>query len=314
MAAYIDGGLSPADRTAAEAHIADCARCLELTAAIVQTEPAVVPAPRRSWFRTGWLVPLTAAAVGIAAWGIIRDPTGIHVPALQETIATRAPDPAAPPLLPSESSKAAVPDVQQERKSRSEAAPERGRVLDSVVAGNRAAEQKAQGATSPPPAPDTPAAARAVPPAAPQPALSAQEVAALARDGLVSTRQAAAAMQVIASPDPSVRWRFSGTAVEKTTDGGATWVAQTTGASGFVAGSAPSADVFWLAGKAGLVLLTIDGRTWSRVDLPAPGSDALAITATDGRSAQVTTATGSTYRTTDAGRTWVLQENSAAPF
>jgi hypothetical protein len=316
LAAYMDGGLSPDQRALAEAHIADCARCLQMTAAMLQTDLVAVHEPRRSWFRTGWLVPLTAAAVGMAAWLIVRDPRGLETPAVQEAISTRTPAEAAPPLLPSESSKATVPEFRQERKASPDSLAKSETLSDRARAGNRATEDKREsGATTvPPPRADTAATAQAAPPAAPPTLLSAEQAAALARDGLTSARGIAPPLQVVATPDPAVRWRFSASAVEKTTDGGATWIPQTTGATGFVAGAAPSAEVFWLAGRNGLVLLTTDGRTWRRIDLPDPSADALTITAADARSATVTTAAGRTYRTTDAGVTWTLQEIPAAPF
>jgi hypothetical protein len=69
------------------------------------------------------------------------------------------------------------------------------------------------------------------------------------------------------------------------------------------ASSAPSSDVCWLAGRGGLVMRSVDGRTWQRIDFPET-MDLTAITATDATNAVITDAGGRTFRTSDGGRTW----------
>jgi photosystem II stability/assembly factor-like uncharacterized protein len=109
----------------------------------------------------------------------------------------------------------------------------------------------------------------------------------------------------IMSPDPMSRWRIAGgRSVERSSDGGATWQAQQAGAtSDLVTGSSPSPTVCWLVGRAGLVLLTIDGRQWRPVAFPVP-ADLSAVRATDASTAVITTSDGRTFRTSDAGQTW----------
>src|SRR5262245_23602977 len=70
VAAWLDGGLSPDEVAAAEAHASTCARCQSLLAAVVRTEPTqAVPEPRWSWVRAlRWAVPLTAAGAAVAIW------------------------------------------------------------------------------------------------------------------------------------------------------------------------------------------------------------------------------------------------------
>ena len=61
LAAWMDGTLSVAERSAAEAHAADCAHCQAMLAAIALTAPAP---PRRVWWTAPavrWLVPVGAA-------------------------------------------------------------------------------------------------------------------------------------------------------------------------------------------------------------------------------------------------------------
>ena len=109
----------------------------------------------------------------------------------------------------------------------------------------------------------------------------------------------------IMSPDPTSRWRIvPGIGVEHSTDGGATWQLQSTGvATTPTAGAAPAAAICWLVGPGGLVLLTIDGRTWTPVSAPDT-IDLTAVRASDAANATVTAADGRTFVTSDGGKTW----------
>ena len=87
-------------------------------------------------------------------------------------------------------------------------------------------------------------------------------------------------------------------------DAGGTWERVADAGGGVVsAGFAPSRDVCWLVGRAGLVLLTTDGRTFTRLPFPEPLDLVLAI-ATGPRVASVTAADGRVFETVDAGLTW----------
>ena len=67
--------------------------------------------------------------------------------------------------------------------------------------------------------------------------------------------------------------------------------------------SSPTPGVTWLVGRAGVVLLTIDGRNVTRLRFPET-TDLTAVTATDARIAMVTTSDGRIFRTDDGGQTW----------
>jgi len=67
--------------------------------------------------------------------------------------------------------------------------------------------------------------------------------------------------------------------------------------------ASPSASITWFVGRAGVVLLTVDGKTVARLPFPET-VDLTAITATDARTAIVTTADGRVFRTEDGGKTW----------
>jgi photosystem II stability/assembly factor-like uncharacterized protein len=99
----------------------------------------------------------------------------------------------------------------------------------------------------------------------------------------------------------------AGTTVERSTDGGATWQAQSTDATvRLVAGAAPSPTICWIVGAGGIVLVTRDGRTWERVPFPET-IDLTAILAADGSNATTTAADGRVFVTTDGGKTWRLR-------
>ena len=71
-AAWADGALSEPDRGRAEGHVASCARCQALVAALVRTAPPALA--RSSWFRLptlAWVAPLAAAAAVMIVWAIL---------------------------------------------------------------------------------------------------------------------------------------------------------------------------------------------------------------------------------------------------
>ena len=107
----------------------------------------------------------------------------------------------------------------------------------------------------------------------------------------------------------SVRWRVAdGRTVQRSLDAGANFSTQYTAENGVLltAGAAPSANVCWLVGRAGAVVLSTDGRVWRRLTFPEQ-VDLTAVTATDARIATVTTADGRRFGTADGGGTWVKQ-------
>ena len=77
LAAYAEGGLSDQQRAEAEGHMAGCARCQMVMAAIVKSagdvEPAPVSVPGRSWWPLDlrWLMPLAGAAAAALLWMVV---------------------------------------------------------------------------------------------------------------------------------------------------------------------------------------------------------------------------------------------------
>jgi photosystem II stability/assembly factor-like uncharacterized protein len=110
---------------------------------------------------------------------------------------------------------------------------------------------------------------------------------------------------VIVSPNSTSRWRIlADGAVQHSTDTGATWEVQPTGVAVMLtAGASPAPSICWLVGPQGIVLLSIDGRSWRRVAFPET-VDLASVRATDDKTATVDTADGRTLGTTDGGLTW----------
>ena len=118
-------------------------------------------------------------------------------------------------------------------------------------------------------------------------------------------RGAAIAMDAVTVVAPPFYWRILSTdVIERSVDRlGWEAVAIDPPARGLAGGAAPSATVCWIIGRAGLVLLTTDGKEFTRLTQPAP-ADLISITAQDALRATVTTVGGQTFSTTDGGKSW----------
>ncbi len=290
LAAWIDDGLDPAAVALAEAHVSSCARCQALVGAMARTAPEVpVSGVVRSSFWRWWLAPVAAAAAATIVWMVVPEQRYTAPPPPPSAEVAQAPsagfvtEPQPPPSL-----SAPPPPVVTPRPSEDAARRE-------VAADNSApGEAKRVAETT-----STEAAARSRQPSADAP----EPPAALAQAPAFSAELTAA--RVIASPDPSVRWRIEGgAAVDYTADGGRTWERVSTGVTTeIVAGSSPSRDVCWLVGHGGLVLVSSDGRTFVRVLAPVD-ADLAAVQAIEARTAVVTTVDGRAFVTDDGGLTW----------
>jgi len=108
-----------------------------------------------------------------------------------------------------------------------------------------------------------------------------------------------------------VRWRiFSSGVVERSIDDGVTWTPVPLNLeppARVTRGAAPTPSACWLIGPRGLVLLSTDGQRFDRVKFPED-VDLMAISATDARTARVTTADGLVLVTADGGGSWKRQQ------
>jgi hypothetical protein len=114
------------------------------------------------------------------------------------------------------------------------------------------------------------------------------------------------AQKTIQTPNTNVLWRSAaGGFVERSTDGGATWVGQPLpGASGEIAaGSSPAPKICWLVGSGGTIYMTKDAINWKKIAPPVP-ADFSAVAAKDASNATITATDGRTFQTTDGGKHW----------
>jgi hypothetical protein len=301
IAAWLDGSLSSQDRTSAETHAASCSRCQAVLAAMARTEP--VP-ERLAWWRgraMRWFAPLALAEAALIAWLLVIPHRAVVPPPpdAATTVARVEPPPVPTPTAPAPaepmrkaapSDKRAFDEVSKEAK---EAQPLRDRLDQSKAV-----------MAAPPPAP----------PPAPEPtethADNKRQVDTFAARAPMTRNESAKripipiAPLVVFSPDRSSGWRVQpGGAIERTVDGGTTWVSHVDAAAGIRAGRSPSRDVVWLVGDEGVVLVSVDGRTWQRRNV---GETVVLVDVApvDAMTATVTAADGRKYSTQDGGVTW----------
>ncbi len=313
VAAWIDGGLDTASLAAAEAHAANCERCQALLATVTRTLPAnAVPEARHEASGTGWLwkwlAPVTAAAAAVTIWMVVpQEP--MRRPATTAVEQEAPPAPTAPPptkpmappaAIAAAPPKPAAPSAREERFA--DARRDAGKSLEAKA---ERPEAQAGGADLGALRERQEKAAVSVTAAPPAPAERARDVAApAAAVGAVSALRKQAAPLEFVSPDPAYRWRVIPGAAEYSQDGGRTWIPVAVAAGGsLTAGSSPAPRVCWMVGRRGLVLLSVDGTTFTRLPFPET-ADLVAVTAFDALRAIVTAADGRTFETSDNGRTW----------
>lgn len=127
------------------------------------------------------------------------------------------------------------------------------------------------------------------------------------RNSVALTQLAAANPQYIASPDQKAGWRVGEAGkIDRTTDNGKTWTAQTSGVSvDLRTGSASSGKVCWVVGKAGAILLTTDGgKHWKQITSPI-AEDLGGVHAVDAQHASIWDVPNhQSFETSDGGTTW----------
>ena len=314
LGAWADGGLDSVQMASVELHVSTCARCQAIVAVAAQSAPVIAPVANEGWFRfPRWALAPLAAAAAITIWMVVPQDT-MQAPPAQAPVPFEARRDSAPPAA----ADATAQQAPSQGKELADAAPakpagppetfaeeKRERTVDSrakLEERQQRAEERtganlgASAAAPPPITAPSPATTPPLPSAPPPPAAPAVAESLMAR--------AAVAPVVIVSPDASRRWRIANGAIERSEDGGASWIA-TRALSGqtITGGTAPAGSICWLIGAGGMVMLTADGISFTEVPLP-DRVDLTAITATDARTATVTTADGRRFRTDDSGRTW----------
>ena len=315
LAAWEDGGLDPAAMAAAEIHVSTCARCQSVLAAIAKGTPAMTPVVESKSFFSWhwWFAPIAATAAAVTLWMV--------VPEQQQQLATAPPSAVAPardaevrqqakanPITePSAQNAAPAAEAQGALKDRAPAPAEKFAEREDRrerEAAPSALKEETDKLVAQEPARATSAADAAVPAAPPPPAAAPLARAAAGADALQKSARPAFAPVEIISADGLRRWRAVETGIEYSIDRGVTWIpVRAVGTEIITGGKAPSGSICWLIGKTGAVLITVDGMTFAKVDLPVR-VDVSSISATDARSAEVTTADGRTFHTDNSGRNW----------
>ncbi|HEY6510076.1 MAG TPA: zf-HC2 domain-containing protein, partial [Vicinamibacterales bacterium] len=309
MAAWLEGGLSAAEAVRLETHTASCPECRALVAAFAQTLP---PAQGHAWTRMGWVAPMAAAAVLVLGVWLTRPDQGARPSAPTEGRVARLEQP--PVTVPTAP---VAPDPEERAIGRSDLS--RQALPAPPSANDVSAPSPAAAPAAPPPAPTvaTPAA---------EPASSAEQkaerretqaeglasaaptrVAEADRTGTTFRARVAELAPTVVSPSGRTRCRVrGGSAVEASSDGGATWAAvggTTPAVAGAVLGGAsPSDGVCWMVGRGGVVILVRDGR--ATLSGPPEAGDLRTVQAEDADTALVRAADGRAWRTSDGGRTW----------
>lgn len=251
LAAWTAGALNRHELAAAEMHTSNCSRCLAALTAMERTEPEVAVSRSRG-LSLRWLVPLAAAATALAIWVAI--PEQRLMPAAREAAPASAPERAPQPALEPVPVPTQPPPAEAPQKTQ----PAPGGRVDTLATEARTDVREAPAAPAPPTAADA------------------------FTDGAAATAQrrdlSRAAIIEAASADPLVRWRvLAGTAIERSTDAGKTWI--------------------------------------KTANPSLPADPLVAIRAEGALGASVTTAGGRTFSTADGGATWTpVQENPPAPF
>ena len=338
LAAWAEDGLSAAARHTAEAHLAECTYCQSMLSAFVHTDsPVPIAAPERAtpgWF--SWVVPASAvAAAMLSIWLLLPNDEASTIATSPPSAPTQMADARAADDKPLA---AAASEPRQDQSLRDEMAPPREAANEPRM--RAAASAKAEASEVQPPAAPVPPGAPAVEarqsleraasadvqeaPAgsveesarvqsrveadadAPPPAARAAAPLAATGAGRAGAALARAATITVALPDGTLRYRLvAGREIQRSDDNGASWQQLfLDDAALLVAGAAPSRDVCWVVGRAGLVWLTTDGRTFRRV-APPSSADITNIRSADGSRATVTQSDGRVFSTTNGGATWV---------
>lgn len=316
LAAYVDRGLSAPERASIERHLADCANCMEqlalLAAVDLADEPS--PAPALSWDpgrllrRWGWLVPVATVVLLVAIWVRMPAPSppaaATGHPAAQAQAATPARQAPAASNEPRAESK---DESLQNLSPRAVAAPARkAQARDEArPAEPETRENRITDALKPKADTGQPAAAPAAPSAMPEAVAPSDHGVAGLSAGVAGGRlmaKTARPLLIVRATD-RVLIRAAGSRLERSTDGGATWIAERTEVGdALTVGTCPADGICWLAG-ADVAWVRGATGTWTRRPLPS-GAAATGISAVDARQAVVSRADGTTLSTGDGGLTW----------
>ena len=270
-------------RDAAAGAVAD-ARAANVAAPAARPAPGAAPPP-----------PPAAAPLGGLAETVAIQPSA--APTRADDRVRQAPPMQSATQYPQQQSPQQQPTQQQATPPQQQAPPQQGAQQrpDQQQAGGVATRE----AAAPQPRAETDSARAAV-------AGRAGVAETAQKNALRSALEKSTDGTAFRSPDGSGWWRISaGRVAEASTDNGATWSSRYVADEKTVltAGAAAATSTVWIVGRAGVILVTTNGRSWRRVPFPE-NTDLIAVTAADARHATVIAADGRAFATADAGATW----------
>lgn len=312
LAVYGDGESPTDERARIEAHLVSCLRCQAHLASLVRSEPPTAapgPSLKMPW---RWLVPIASVALIVLAVWVNRAPPS---PAEDNRAAEQVAQ--APPLegTAPESRRQVSPDAGVPPKDKA-AQVEKEIPRLSAAPPRREADRLASAAAADAPAKEANTAAKQE--EAVKPSASVKPSTSMERSQPAPPPAAAATPQSTASaaelrdraslsePAPAASaWRLVNGAVERTTDGGATWTNRFQPPDVTLrAISGPSPTVCWAVGDAGAVFRTTDGVNWTRVIFPEELALLVSVDAQDADRALVITESRRRFTTENGGVEW----------
>jgi hypothetical protein len=274
LVGYRDGTLFSRDVIAVERHVAGCAECAAVLAALRREREAGHRSPRLSPRTIGAAV-AGIAILALGAWLMLpgsRDASPREMapaPTAPVSPAAVVERPAAP--APAAPAPAAAPVASTTSRSRPAVTPGPNRTAAKPLRAAPAVESVAVAPVEDPiPAPV---------------------------DAGVILRGRRAARRTL--------WRVRDQVIEHSTDGGATWAAEHTADRPVRAGALVNADIAWLVGENGLVLRRTKNG-WFGATPPSDGT-ITAVRASSSSKATVTLEDGRSFTTENGGATWSAQ-------
>jgi Photosynthesis system II assembly factor YCF48 len=343
-AAYFERSLDDREIAEYDLHLSQCALCREQQAVMtsVYAPAGRIEDEKPGWawlWDWRWLAPAMAVLAVAVIWYARRPEMSAgrsgEPPYLAMSRSTEQPNPATPDNKPAPSAPREALRAEREESGSKAIQAQAPAEKAQDLAGRGSANELASNLEADAVKKDSDASdsgpvsgLKALPPAAPAPVPPLSSAAARQNEGAdapfpiaeAKTKQAEALTSrnrnlaiaklrstgtLIRTPNPRVVWRIGTEGlVERSTDGGTAWTAQSPSAGAeIIAGSAPTEKTCWIVGRSGVILVTTNATDWKTIQPPAK-VDFAAIVAQDASIATVTTADGHKFATRDGGESW----------
>jgi hypothetical protein len=330
IAAYRDRSLPRDERSGCEQHLARCARCSGVLAAMVRIGDAGASGAeaiaRRGWWRQPQMLSLaTLGAVAIVLAVVILKagrPSGLTNGSLEYEQKSKSLEAnAETDRLKSPPAETNPSIAMNEAADAGLAAPQRvpspvqGAATNNAPANSAGQPPAALGAqtapmtTAPlasPPMAETAKAQAALPSAAGAPAVPAASRSAISEmvGAAIGAAIPGGTAVVVEPPDHSTVWMVGAKGSISRYSPHSGWVPQASGVTAdLTAGSALSPTICWIVGRGGTILRTLDGEHWTKTNSPVT-SDLASVIATGTDAATIATPDGRRFTTANGGATW----------